>query len=511
VSVRPLNPAVISPATAAMFDLMADGNWHTNTAILTVGTTTILLSERDDAITAGRRVRRKTLAKGVTLTDDDLATSGANDIARNRLMIAVRSGRVERDSDQHRMLPAAVAQWIELRTAAPAPTHIAPTAAEVPARTRAARPAPARTAAEPIAVTEPADTTGPGRKTLIFGGLTEEQGFAAAPVTARDRVHFRTDKELPLRSFRADLPAGVTVTLDEGEGLYRVEGACGTGAGLADFVKAWCEVHGYKTIGLRPEANVKRRSPRDLDYRFLDDLCKHYGPVSLRRLQRNMSTVKMHISESDDVSQQVYEWILEAVTRYDETKGVPFGAYLVQSISKWVHDLNRNAYGRTAADAENKQQKAINALITLNGGRKPTEKELADHMGVNVETLRRNAQTVATLNGLRNASSIEAASFGDDAEIPLPDAHLADDDLADDTDSSLISAALTAACAPDPDARGRASQANVLGLVSLYMTTWGGKTKTDLAADLNTSMRNMNVYADRAADGMRARLAGVLG
>ena len=44
------------------------------------------------------------------------------------------------------------------------------------------------------------------RQPLVFGGIPEAEGFARAPITPRDRVHFRVDRELPLDEFRADLP-----------------------------------------------------------------------------------------------------------------------------------------------------------------------------------------------------------------------------------------------------------------------------------------------------------------
>jgi hypothetical protein len=41
----------------------------------------------------------------------------------------------------------------------------------------------------------------------------------------------------------------------------------------------------------------------------------------------------------------------------------------------------------------------------------------------------------------------------------------------------------------------------------LYLTAWGGQTKAQLAQELNTSVRNMNVYADRVEQAMKSRLA----
>ena len=344
------------------------------------------------------------------------------------------------------------------------------------------------------------------REPLVFCGLPEAEGWALAPITPRDRVHFRVDRELPLAEFRGDLPDGVTATYDQGDGLYRVDGACGSAAMLADWIRAWATRHGSSTIGLRAETDVRRRAPRDLPADFLADLCRHYGPVSLKRLQRNMSTIRLHLPDPDDLGQQVFEWVLKAVAQYDETKGVPFGAFLATQLSKWVHDLGRTAHGRTAADTENKQQTAIATFIAEHQ-RRPSEKELAAYMGQSVATLRRNSQTVATLNGLRNLQSLDGGP--DATEILLPDSSEAPDEIMGEAEQTLLSHALTAACQPDPDARPdqRAGQPNVLGWATWYLTTWGGQTKTQLSQDLNTSVRNMNVYADRVEQALKSRLA----
>ncbi|WP_336032799.1 sigma-70 family RNA polymerase sigma factor [Geodermatophilus sp. FMUSA9-8] len=363
-------------------------------------------------------------------------------------------------------------------------------------------------ATDPTTADRPADSgaEAPGRAPLVFGGVPEAEGFAAVPITARDRVHFRVDRDLPLTEFRADLPDGVTVSHDEGEGLYRVDGPCGQGQVLADWIRAWCAGRDIGTVGLRAEAAVRRRAPRDLPPAFLEDLCRHYQPLSLKRLQRNASTLRMHVPDPDDLYQQVAEWVLKAVGQYDETKGVPFGAFLATQLSKWVHDLGRSAHGRTAADTENRQQKAL-AAFQAEHQRRPSERELAEYMGQSVATLRRNSQTVATLNGLRNLQSLDGGPDGA-AEVLVPDSDEAPDQIMDEADQTLLSHALTAACAPDPTAaRGqRAAQPNVLGWATWYLTTWGGQTKTQVSADLGTSVRNMNVHADRVERALKDRL-----
>src|SRR4029453_13481522 len=175
-----------------------------------------------------------------------------------------------------------------------------------------------------------------------------------------------------------------------------------------------------------------------------------------------------------------------------------------------VHDLGRNAHGRTAADTEHKQQKAIAAFIAEHQ-RRAREKELAAFMGQSVATLRRNSQTVATLNGLRNLQSLDGGPEA--TEILLPDSSEAPDEIMGEAEQTLLPHALTAACAPDPTARRdqRAAQPNALGWAPGYPPPRGGKTKAQRSAELVPSVRNMNVHADRAERPLKERLTELAG
>ena len=88
--------------------------------------------------------------------------------------------------------------------------------------------------------------------------------------TINDQMLDLSARELGLRlqslrrdhlEFRADLPDGVTVSYDQGDGLYRVDGARGSASVLADWVRAWCAGRGCTTVGLRAETDVRRRAP----------------------------------------------------------------------------------------------------------------------------------------------------------------------------------------------------------------------------------------------------------
>lgn len=496
-----LNPEKMTPSTVAIFDLMSDGEWHLNQTLIATGAILCATEEREEALKNGHRVRRKAIASGREVTEADLIASGAKDMVRNRLMIAVRGHRLERTKTHHRMLPEVCTAWNTLRPAADRPVIEVPTVT-TPTRTKARLSAVPNTTPAEACFTDPvAATTPKPRRThpadLVFGGMPEAEGWATAPLTLRSRVHFRTENgEVPLDDFRRDLPFGSDVAYDEGTGLYRVDCEHGTGDQVRDFIRDWCEERGLKAKSLRAEHNVRRRNIADLNPDFLSDLCVYYAQYSRGRVNKHKSTLQFHFTDRDDEQQQVFEWILEAVSRFDDTAEVPFGAFLSERISKWVHDLNRSKYGRIASDTELKYQRALQEF-TSRHGRKPTEREMADLLGQDLTTFRKNAQVVSTLQGLRNVSTLDAAP--DEGEIALPDEERTEDRYEEALKASLLSQVLTVSCDVDPDARGKlSSNPNVLGWATWYETLWGDKNKTELSNGLGTSMRNMNEYAERA-------------
>jgi hypothetical protein len=352
------------------------------------------------------------------------------------------------------------------------------------------------------------------RKPVVFGGVLEAEGWARAPLRTFDLVHFRLNRCLPLADLRTYLGAALTdavsLTLDTDE-LYRAYVTPGNGPRAAALITTWCLDNGYRTTGLRTDLDRRRRNVLDLDRQFLDDLMAHYQGYGMRRLQKNMSSVLLHIPEYDDVQQQLAVWILEAIVRYDDTKGVPFGAWLSTALSKWVHDLNRSSFGRTVADAELKQHRAV-AAFTATEHRHPTEQEFAGLVGTSVTALRRSRQSVSVVNSLRACLSIDSGGL-EDSELSIP-AYGNDpaEQLEEDVRPVIVSSVLTNACAPDPAARlPSAREVNTIGWVTWYATMYRGQTRTELSEELRTSMRNLHVHSERASVIMAARMPEALG
>jgi len=495
-----------------MLTVLNDGQWHPRDEVRQRGHLTCLGEERDASLRWATRILARR-PQHRTRTEQDMLDLGATGMTYNRLDILARRGRVEVDGDQLRMTATALVQW---RAATgytePADPVGIPQLDELPRDVR-------DVAAEghPVEVPQTA-VRARVRKPVIFGGVLEADGWARAPLRTFDLVHFRLNRPLPIADLRRHLNAALTdrptdtvsLTLDTDE-LYRAFVTPGNGPRAAELITAWCLDNGYRTTGLRTDPDRRRRNIRDLDRHFLEDLMAHYQGYGMRRLQKNMSSVLLHIPEYDDVQQQLAVWILEAIVRFDDTKGVPFGAWLSTALSKWVHDLNRSSFGRTVADAELKQHRAV-AAFTATEHRHPTEKEFAGLVGTSVTALRRSRQSVSVVNSLRACLSIDSGGL-DDSELSIP-AHGNDpaEQLEADVRPVIVSSVLTNACAPDQAARlPSAREVNTIGWVTWYATMYRGQTRTELSEELRTSMRNLHVHSERASVIMAARMPDALG
>ena len=249
---------------------------------------------------------------------------------------------------------------------------------------------------------------------------------------------------------------------------------------------------------MRIERALRRRDLNDLPGDFLTDLYRtSFGPAK-SRLSASMSSLKVLVPEQSDIDQLIRLWILEAAAKFDADKGVPFVGYLANVLPKWVQNLNRASYGRTAADHELKHQRATSAF-QQDHHRLPTEAELAHALDVDLSTVRRNRVNLSVLSGLRHQTPLMMADEG--GYEPVGDEDTEGDVLGDESDT-LLSHALIQSTLVGKDP-------NPVGLLAIYFSTWGEWTKSDLARIGGTSVRSLNARITEAEDAVRNAMSGV--
>ncbi len=302
-----------------------------------------------------------------------------------------------------------------------------------------------------------------------FGNILEDDGWVLAPLKNYDLVHFKADSKLSRQTLLNHLNLKPTLVQLDG-GLYRVFSTNGeeTFALVKELQQEFPE---YEIRSMRLEQDLKRRDLGDLPPAYLSDLCKYYGNFAKILLRPYKTSIAKHIPDADDEQQQIYLWVLDAVQRFDDTKSIPFAAYLSSSLQKWVHNLNRNAFGRSVADAELRHARAINNFKTEHG-RDPRVDELAEILDEDISTVKKESMVINTVVNLRNVTPIHT----EETEIPIASSELVDDNIDKVVKNTLLSAAIVTAVREDME--DEKTPKDLTGLFGVYYDFWGKETST---------------------------------
>lgn len=296
----------------------------------------------------------------------------------------------------------------------------------------------------------------------FFGGIIEDDGWLKAPLIAYNLLHFRANSHITSRIIQERIGELGTVNQDE-DGLFRIFSKLGDETYYV--LKEWnTEDPNVGITGLRLTYNTYRRDLNALPAGYLDDLCKFYGSFAFILLRETMSSIKKHIPEHEDVQQQIYIWIMDAVARYDNTTCIPFAAYLSVVLKRWVHNLNRKSHGRAAADNELKHSRAI-ATFEAENGRSPSINELAEVLGESVKKVSQDSISIKMVSNLRSTTTLDS----DDFTVPLVAKETAAESVEIELEKTLLSAALLSS-ALEQDAE--TSGASLSALFSIIDKTW---------------------------------------
>ena len=296
----------------------------------------------------------------------------------------------------------------------------------------------------------------------FFGGILEDDGWMLAELKSYDLIHFRLNGDISKTEIENIIGRAGSVARGE-DGLYRIF-IQGDGSNVYDLIKHWKDsdaVNGF--TGVRLEKNIKRRDLKDLPHRFTADLCKYYGNFAKVLLRPNMTSITKHIADPDDIQQQIYLWVIDAIQRYDHTTSIPFAAYLGKMLSKWVFNLNRQSFGRHIADTELKHSRVVNQFRTDNG-REPTLEELADALGEGIEIVRSEKKSISSVANLRTVGTIDS----DEAPLHIASTEDVTKRYENNINQTLLSAAITSAAAA-----GGGKDLNIVGWLAVYHSTWG--------------------------------------
>lgn len=307
-----------------------------------------------------------------------------------------------------------------------------------------------------------------------FGGILEDDGWVNAPLYECDMVHFRMEEIMDSRKIKQLLEdETLTIIIDHTTQLIRVFVPLNYPV-KEKLLLLKAEQPQLGIHSVRLEKNLRRRQLSDLPDQYISGLCEYYGKFAKVLLRPYMSSITKHIKEYDDIQQQIYLWIIEAIQRYDADTSIPFAAYLASSLKKWVFNLARESYGRSIADIELKHARTANEFRNENG-REATPEELMEALNMSGENMSKDKLAINTVANLRNATTIHQ----EEGEIQIAAPHNIEEEIEEMVNNTILSAAITQAAIE--------TKQTATALLALYYTTWGGgKTSKRLAQYLNS-------------------------
>jgi hypothetical protein len=474
--------AAVSPATAAIYDLLSDGKQHSMEEVLHKASEGMLKNDFYRCIQKGKRARHNRDA-----TTLEYARSGARAIARNNVMIATRNGKIAvSDTNNSTALVSMptefIKQWKEKKRAASA-----------------------------VLKTQGVQEWG---KITYYAGIPEYEGWAHAPLITKDIVHVRPSTALDIKIVQEAF-TGWEVS-ESPEGLITISAlpilpisTDPTNETITDpkeysikqIISDWFADNNIYHEGVRDAKGVRRRELKDLPRRFFEDMVKvSYSYVRGLVASRHGAAMQKLVGDNDDIDGYVAQWVLELAGSFNADLGRPFGTWLTTQIPRKVHDLSRAEFGRTAADAQIRHARAQAEFESRHGrtpttreimsvslemgflakkGRKPTEDELAELLVEKDKDLRANRKNLNTLQNLRTTTTINVGP--DQPEIAVEDLSPKPEDVALSREKSQqITLALLAASGQLAEGDDLPKIAMPLGFLVTYLMHWDDWVKGDL-------------------------------
>lgn len=129
-----------------------------------------------------------------------------------------------------------------------------------------------------------------------------------------------------------------------------------------DLLKRQLSASEYSKLKLRLRGSFYRRDLLDLTDEFVAETLLFYYSFSVLTLKPHDKTINIYLPEHDEKRAQIYEWILTAMQKFDETQPIPFSGYLSNVLRLWPYDLPDNELGKPLSKFQRLRAKAEEEL-----------------------------------------------------------------------------------------------------------------------------------------------------
>lgn len=136
----------------------------------------------------------------------------------------------------------------------------------------------------------------------------------------------------------------------------------------------------YESLRLKVRNNYYRRFLTDFPVIFVEEFMNFYYNYAYGALKNHLETMRIYLHGNNEIKAQIQDWIITALSKYDEKSCVPFSGYLSTVLQRWPYDLPDIYLGKELALFQRKLSRARNYLIE--NRKDVTDEALIEHMEI---------------------------------------------------------------------------------------------------------------------------------
>jgi hypothetical protein len=285
----------------------------------------------------------------------------------------------------------------------------------------------------------------------IWSGMTETEGFLAAPLREMGMVSFNCSNEVA--QIISDELRGIAKVREVEPGNYKAY--CLDVTTVKPVVeKIFSEHEEFNTGRVYSRGVAKRRELVDFSPDFSHGLVMFYKNFGRTLVKGSMETIKIFLPDPEEQETQIIMWIIAAIEKFDESTSVPFSGYLDSVLRRWPYDLPYMHLGKELSNFQRQRSKVVNLLKAENPDRTDFHaKEIADRMGLDTHEFNSLEEKHRMWLGNKSSTSLTWAENGEEKSTTpnVRDRISAPTDvvLANRVSFALINAALESECYDD--------------------------------------------------------------
>lgn len=214
----------------------------------------------------------------------------------------------------------------------------------------------------------------------IWDGMTENDGFIAAPLRTVSIVSFSAEEEVAKSVI--DHLRGLARVREVAPGKYKAYAL--ESKSIRDAIHEALRAYPDAKVKTYTRSEAQRRELVDFTPEFAKNLVLFYRSFGKTLVKPTMETIKIFIPDEEDQLSQIAIWVLTAIEKFDESSSVPFSGYLNSVLRRWPYDLPAIYLGKELSAFQRVRSRALKKFAEDHSGKHASSEEIAEVLGLSV-------------------------------------------------------------------------------------------------------------------------------